>query len=158
MIKNGKLFGKISIVDIAILCILVVFIYGGYQKLNKVQDLSVNAQETFKIEFLLEKATQGMVDSLKVGEEIKDSVRGFTLGNVEEIRVEDRMELVVDGSGKAHYQPIAGEYDIYITVPCKGVFDADGLLISSKRYYIGTGSRIRTDKIVSDVEVMMIEK
>jgi hypothetical protein len=45
-----------------------------------------------------------------------------------------------------------------VSVKGKGLFDGDGVLIGSRRYFIGSDTRIKSEKYVTNVEVINFKK
>lgn len=158
MIDNqGKLFGKINVIDLLIVVLILVFLIGGYYRLNKVNTMqNVNDEEATMV-LLLEDVNESFTKIIKKDDVVKDSVRGFPLGVITTVEINEHKEILNENNTIV-YKAIPGKYDIEITLDVKGIFDGDGLLISSKRYFVGSETRIKSSLFVSDAFVLDIIK
>jgi hypothetical protein len=59
---------------------------------------------------------------------------------------------------KIEYAAIPNEYDLTVKLKGQGLFDGNGVLIGSRRYFIGSESRIKSDLYVTNVEVVDLKK
>lgn len=155
--KKGKLFGKINIIDLLIVLLILVFLIGGYFRLTKVNTMQNVNDEDATMVLLLEDVNESFTKIINKDDPIRDSVRGFELGVVKDVHIEEHKELLNENNTLV-YKSIPGKYDIEITLDVKGIFDGDGLLISSKRYFVGSETRIKSSLFVSDADVLEIIK
>jgi len=152
-----KLISKMNSVDFLIIAFIIIFLVGGSIRLNKVDEKVVEITDDFEMTILFDEVSKGFVDNVKSGDIIKDSVRGFNIGEIIEVSVDNHFEMI-SSNEKIVYTPIPNEYDLMVKVKGKGLFDGNGVLIGSKRYFIGSESRIKSDLYVTDIEIIDIRK
>lgn len=158
MSENKKSFlSKINIIDILIVALVVIFLVGGITKLNKVETMTVDKKDYLEMEILFEDVTEGLKNSVESKDIIRDSVRGFSIGEVVDVESKVHKEMI-SSNNKIIYTEIPGKYDVVVRVKGKGLFDGNGVLIGSRRYFIGTTTRVKSSKYVSNVEIINVEK
>jgi len=148
---------KINVADVFIIVILVIFIAGGISRLNKVNDMTVEKSEPFEIELLFEDKSIGFKNNVLVGDSLKDSVRGYEIGKITNVEIREHREMI-SSNEKIIYSVIPNKWDLYVKVKGNGLFDNDGVLIGSRRYFIGTETRIKSNMYVTTVEVIDLIK
>lgn len=132
MIDNkGKLFGKISIVDLLIVLLVVVAIGATVFKFGFSAQKDVN-ESTEKIEYVVR--VRGVrdftVNSIKVGTELYDEESEEFIGTVKKVDVKEAMDYAVKNDGTTVYTAKPERYDVYITV------ESDGRILNGA-YFVG---------------------
>jgi hypothetical protein len=156
--KKGKLFGLVNIVDLFVVILIAALALGGVSKFSKLNSLGLKPQNEATVELLMDEVTKGFVDNVYEGQKLYDSIRGNDFGKVVSFEYKPHMELIVDESGKGEMTEIPNSYDLYLTVEAKGTFDGDGFLIETKRYFIGSETRLKSDVYVSNTDILNIIK
>lgn len=136
---NGKLFGKINLLDFIILLILVVAIIGGCYKLFFVDNSAYTTEyQQGQITLKLIGLTERQMDAVKMGDlihvpKIQD------LGMVSHIDVEHSIEQVssIDGNVYSVENPLL--YDLTITLDTDELFFRDEFFYVGKQYKINKG-------------------
>lgn len=152
-----KIISKMNSVDFIIIAFIIIFLVGGFMRLNKVDEMTVDKSDVFEMTMLFEEVSIGFSENVKEGDLIKDSVRGFVIGEVTEVTVEQHREMVSTDQ-KIEYAAIPNEYDLTVKLKGQGLFDGNGVLIGSRRYFIGSESRIKSALYVTNVEVIDLKK
>jgi hypothetical protein len=83
--EKGKLFGVINVLDLLFLVIIVLGLVIGYKYFSGSAVAGVQGNVYFEVE--LKSVKQEFADKIKVGDEIKDSIKGYYLGKVSNITV-----------------------------------------------------------------------
>lgn len=142
MNKNGKIFGKISIIDIVVVICVVVLAFGLYAKVNSSSD-AVTSTEKSKVEFVykVKSVRDFTVDALKKGGPMYDKETKEYMGEIIDVRADiARMEIgLIDGSFKEVEVP--EKYDVYVTVQVDGKANSLGFYTNENRF-IGAGSTV----------------
>ena len=74
--KKGKLFGKISIVDVLVVVIIIAIAFGLYYKFDKSGTVTPFTEtQTIRMSLYLESVNTYMIDSIKVGDPVRDRGR-----------------------------------------------------------------------------------
>jgi len=152
-----KIINKMNSVDFIIIAFIIIFLVGGFMRLNKVDEMTVDKSDTFEMTMLFEEVSIGFAENVKTGDLIKDSVRGFVIGEVTNVTVNKHREMISTNE-KIEYAVIPNEYDLTVELKGQGLFDGNGVLIGSRRYFIGSESRIKSALYVTNVEVIDLKK
>lgn len=156
--KKGKLFGKINIIDLVVVVVILFFAYNAFSTTNEIESEEFMQSEEAYMTLELEEVHSNFLNVVEVGDVVKDSVRGFVLGEIIEVESESYKEMVTTTDGKVEYKSIPGLYNIQVVLDIQGIFDGNGVLVQSKRYYIGSETRIKTEDYVTDAFVLDISK
>jgi len=144
-------------VDFIIIAFIIIFLIGGFMRLNRVEEMTVQSSDSFEMVMLFEDVSKGFAENVKEGDLIKDSVRGFVIGEVTKVSVEEHREMI-SSNEKVEYAVIPNAYDLTVELKGQGLFDGNGVLVGSRRYFIGSESRIKSDLYVTNVEVIDLSK
>mgnify|MGYP003374242114 CR=1 FL=1 len=134
--ENGKLFGKISVLDLAfILCIILLAIFAFLK-------IGVNKNHLFveKTEYIatykVTGAKKSIVDSLSLNDKVYSADDNSYVGTIEKIDTSPAKIITetADGQVVSYLSPY--KYDILITVSHKGYKDDKKGLVINKSYDI----------------------
>ncbi len=157
--STGKLFGKISIIDIAVLLIIILVCVGVVSKFGgeKVQIISKN--EKLICVLKVEGVRDYTVDAIKKSKSVFNEKTKEKLGDIIDIKTEPgkTMLLVQDGAYKE--VETAGRSDVYLTIEVEGKITDSG-------YYTGSNTQMATGSSVGittkyaecDTKIMSVEK
>lgn len=152
-----KIISKMNSVDFIIIAFIIIFLVGGFMRMNRVDEMTVDKSDDFEMIMLFEEVSIGFAENVKEGDLIKDSVRGFVIGEVTDVLVEQHREMISTDEN-IEYTAIPNEYDLTVKLKGQGLFDGDGVLVGSRRYFIGSESRIKSALYVTNVEVIDLKK
>lgn len=117
MDQKGKLFGKISIIDLLILAFVIVAVAATAYKFHFSAHKDVNTANG-QIVYTLK--VQGVRDftanQLAVGDAVYDKESNKEIGEITQIRKEDAEEFVNMADGTFVMQNIPNKYDLYLTI------------------------------------------
>ncbi len=115
--NNGKLFGKISIVDLCVILLVVVAVCATVYKFGFSRHSNVNESDT-RIEYVLKiKAVRDFtLNSIKPGDELYDDETNKFLGTVSKVDSKPAMDFALKSDGTYHYAEKPERYDAYVTV------------------------------------------
>ncbi|SKC50623.1 DUF4330 domain-containing protein [Maledivibacter halophilus] len=156
--SKGKLFGIINVIDLTILLLIIVLIGGGAYKLSSLKDLSIEDQKPIKVVIEFEEGNKGLIDAIKEGDILFDSVRGTEFGKVVDKTITPHREHVIGKDGKVEYKEIPGAFDGEIRLDSMALINEDGYLVATKPLYIGSELRLKSTKYVFDCKVLNIEE
>ncbi|MFV0502964.1 MAG: DUF4330 family protein [Lachnospirales bacterium] len=135
--KKGRLFGKVSIVDLAIIILLIVLIIGVAIRFSSKGE-TITSNDDFKIVFEIDKVRQYTVDAIKVGDDIYEQ-HGNILGTVSNIEIEPGYDVMTKDNGTALYAPVEDRYRLIVTMDSSGNVNEFGYFANGNRQ-ISTGS------------------
>ncbi|MGI6668377.1 MAG: DUF4330 family protein [Acetivibrionales bacterium] len=145
IIKNGKLFGKISIIDIIIVIVLLAVLLFAAARLgifSPKQAVTVNT-EKIRITFYQEEVSTFTVENIKIGDPASDSLKNANLGNVVDIKSDKSVSWGVDKDGKQVKSTKAGYSSVFITTEANALLDSNGIITGGSRFYIGQALNVR---------------
>lgn len=131
---EGKLFGKISIIDIIAILVIVVIGFGIYARFvsaknNSAETANIETETTArKIEYTIsvKAVDRGMADALSKGGTISDEESGEYLGEVKEVNETDATIQFQATNNRIKEVDIPDKYDVTITVLLDGKTDNAG--------------------------------
>ena len=167
--KKGKLFGKISIVDICVILVIIVGILGAYftfstlnsGKLNDNSKLALNssaptksATVTFEV-----KGVRGMTkDSLRVGDEVYETEDNKFIGTISKVTSKPAESDYVSNDGVFYKATIPEKYDVQIFVDVLGKDTQTGFHTESEQQLLyGKKIEIRTPSVKTTPKIIDIE-
>ncbi len=135
--KKGRLFGKISIIDIITLVLLLVLGYLFFSKLGFISK-GEKAQElqNLQITFYQESLNDFTAESIKPGQASKEGHKNVDLGQVKDVILGES----VVWSGAYSYDKKASRDDqksIKIITEVQGEITDNGVIIQGEKFYVG---------------------
>lgn len=137
--EKGKLFGKISIVDMLIVLIVLMAAAGVYYKASK-SGLGPIQLKQDKLEITIltnSEARQSVVDCLNVGDAIYDWEKSNLIGRLVDKQVQPLRVHAVDAQGNWKYSEKPGLLSVLMTIEADGVVSDDSIRIDGKAYLAG---------------------
>ena len=100
--KDGKLFGKISVIDILAVLIIVVLIAGIASRFSGKSNVVVSSGEKIKCTFLVKNVREYTADALKQGGPVYDKTSKEYIGEIVDVKqTEGKFKVnMADGSFK----------------------------------------------------------
>lgn len=140
--RNGRLFGKISIIDVIVILAVIVVAAAIYVKTHKPQTGSNVATTTIIYQMELENQPQYVVDAIQLKDQIYDKERSTSgsLGEIIDIQVsEGTYEAELDDGTVAHV-PAQDRYNLLLTIQGEGLVEEDGRCLLNRVYDLGVNS------------------
>ena len=137
--NNGRLFGKISIIDVMVLLLAVVLAAALYMKTHTMTHTSTEiTYDTITFTYFCRGMPEYVKDNLRVGDKIFD-VENMTvgsLGEIVDIQFLPGTEYKKSDEGYMGYFPSEGSVDMLVTVRGQGLV-TDGTYQINRLYPIG---------------------
>ena len=141
MDKNGKILGKISIVDLAVLLLVVVVAIGTFYRFNSpMTDVDRGdhlIDFTIRIEGVRDFTEANYHDGLRV----YDRLTGQFIGHIQNTRTEPNYRLITLVDGTIIHAPTPGQITILMDVVAHGRLSPTAIYVEGT-YEITAGSRI----------------
>ena len=135
--KNGKIGGKVSIIDLLILIILLEAIaFVGYRFLTKDRSGVVSTQQAY-MSFTGTEVSDYVADDLKIGDRVLDDAENNVLGYVTDIQTGQGYHYDLDKNGETKALFPEDSVSVTVTSLATGTLDGNGILIGGTRYGIG---------------------
>jgi hypothetical protein len=136
--KKGRLFGKISIIDILIIGVLLVAIVAGYKYFAPSAAGSIpEKQDKLQIVFYQEEVNDFTAHAVKKGDPAKDAILHTSLGQVVDVETDKSVSWVKSDKGEFFASSKEGYSSVYITLEASGSTGGSGAVVGGSTYYIG---------------------
>jgi hypothetical protein len=130
--RQGRLFGKLSLIDLLVIAVVVILAAALYLKRNVTEYTSPTSPTTSIVyEVKIPSVREEMLDCWQVGDKVYDTDNdsGSAIGTITEVRLEPYQNSTTLTDGTYATYTIEGRRDVYLTL------SADGL-VSNGRYYV----------------------
>ena len=143
MVDNkGRLFGKVSIIDIAIVVVIAAVLVGFlYRQTSDELGRIINPDTPFYVTIQGTGLRHFIIDSVDVGDVVYRRHSRQALGRVVDINVETAHDLLHRSDGTVVLAPMEGRYDIAITIEAIGSITDVGYFIGGNDH-VARGSEV----------------
>ncbi len=156
--KKGRLFGKVSIIDIFIVVVLVVGAYFVFKRFA-VMDMVVVQGEDYIVTFYSEDTPDFVADKVQIGDRVEDEAKTLDLGKVIAIENSPGFYYVTDSQGNIKKTEREGITSMKITAELKAQPYEHGFILSGgNKYGVGHGLTIRAGKAKIWLKISGIER
>ena len=167
--NKGKLFGKVSILDICVILVIIVGVAGAYftistvnsGKLNDNSKLVLNSSAPVKeavVTFELKGVRDVTRDSLRAGDEIFETEDNKLLGTISEVTYKKAYKNCIASDGTLYKAEIPDQYDVIITMDAKGKSTETGFYTESEvQILYGKEIEIKTSSVKTKPKITGIE-
>lgn len=161
--REGRIFGKISVIDVLVIAVVLVLAVALYVKNTKTETSSLITEQTIIFQVKAQGLDNYIADAIRVGDYVYDrsySSGGRPLGRITDVQVTRdpgrRMALGLPG-GEAAYIDTEETVDLCITIEGTGLTDGRTCTLnrvyalginSSRTYYT---NRTQFNIVVSDI-------
>ena len=138
--ENGRLFGLISLIDVAVIALVGVLALALYAKDTAMPIGGISdPMQPIRYQVLATHIPQERLDSIKVGDQIYDNETGKPMGEIKEIQTEDCVVSLLKNDGTFVMAPIEDRYNVTLTVDAKVMVDERGHYYVNRTNLIGVG-------------------
>lgn len=158
--KKGKLFGKISIVDLFVVLIVIIGIAGIFFTKAKLDNTEILANDSkmlikssaeldkLEIELKVKEVRDITRDAIIVGDEVYTTANDKLLGTVVRVASEPSVRNVVSDNGTVYKAEVPERYDVTIVVEADGKKKEDGYYTESNAQLLyGKEMEIKTSTV-----------
>ncbi|HYE83293.1 MAG TPA: DUF4330 domain-containing protein [Clostridia bacterium] len=154
--EKGRLFGKISIIDIGVLLLIVALLGGAYYKFFMVdKDNNAAKYDTLEYKILVEEVRQQSVDAIEIGTDIYHVKTDTPMGKIVSKEVLPATDQLTKADGTVVIAEKPGRFNVLVTIQVPGVeskygFRANGRLDLNReeQHVLDTRTIILETKIV----------
>ncbi|MDP4093042.1 MAG: DUF4330 domain-containing protein [Bacillota bacterium] len=138
MDKKGKLFGKISIIDLLIILVIIGAAAGITYKFTKSKVVSpLVKSDIVTMQFYTEEVPDYVANAVKKDTLAQDADRKVTFGTITDVKVDKSVSLVTNSQGQIIRTSKPGYSSILITVEAKAYYSNNGVSLGGNEYFIG---------------------
>ena len=154
MDKNGKIGGKVSIIDILVVVLVVAVIVGIVARYGSSVTGAVKSNKQF------ESVRQYTVDALEKKGKVTDKKSEKDLGEIVDVQVENATLQSTTASGELKNPELPGRYTCYVTIRATGKESDDNYILEDSTElsvgrnvdlyskYVKTSGDIKSVKVV----------
>jgi hypothetical protein len=158
--NKGRLFGRVSIIDIFVIAVLVSVFAVAYLKFGNNSKSAVREPEqAVRIIFYKEALEDFTVSSIEMGAPVVNDTNGTLMGNVKEINIGESVNYLPDINGVEQPSPMEGYSSVEIVTEVNGRISEGALLLNGNLY--GSGSKCiiwagkaKIQLMIKDIEVL----
>ena len=156
MDKNGKIGGKVSIIDILVVVLVVAVIVGIVARYGS----RVKSNKQFEYVLKVESVRQYTVDALEKKGKVTDKKSEKDLGEIVDVQVENATLQSTTASGELKNPELPGRYTCYVTIRATGKESDDNYILEDSTElsvgrnvdlyskYVKTSGDIKSVKVV----------
>jgi hypothetical protein len=151
---KGRLFGKVSIVDILVLLILAIVIGGLGYRYTRSSSVVLGKGDPVTIEFFIEETPTFAAEAIKEGDLTTDFQMGAVFGRVREFTIGEAITYGQNSVGEVVKSSREGYSSIQLVIEGEGFLSREGgVTINNVDYFIGhtTILRVGSAKIMGRV-------
>ena len=140
--KNGRLFGKISVIDVIVILVVAVMAVALYLKTNTMTHTSTTtANETIHYQLYVRGVSDTVKDVLRLEDKLFDEDRGNSgcLGVIKNIEVLPGTEMISFNDGTVGIVPAEGTDDLLLTIEGEGLINGKSYSLN-RVYDLGVNS------------------
>lgn len=138
---NGRLFGKISVIDVLVLAVVVVLAAALYFKSNQTHTGTSVSNSDITYQVLASGVRNYVADAVREGDLLYDQDRssGGTLGEIVTIEVLPSGKMAEFNDGTVETVPVADSVNLLLTIRGSGIL-SDGRYLLNRVYDLGVNS------------------
>jgi len=141
--KQGKLFGKVSVIDVIIVVAVLAMVAGFiYRQTSDRLDMIINPDTPFYVTIHGAGVRHFIADAVDVGDVVYRRHSRQAMGRVVDVSYETAMDILLRADGTAVLVPAEGRYDVFITLEAIGSITADGFFFVNGNDHIARGSEV----------------
>ena len=133
MVKNGKLFGKINIIDLLVILVILAAIAAVAVFLF----MPKSGGDTLIMKFRIEEVDEFVAKKVHVGDELYDDTNSLAMGYVTDVELDDSISYGEVNDGVYTLTSKEGYYSMIITGEVQGKKTSLGAEIGGKKYGVG---------------------
>ena len=138
---KGRLFGKISLIDIFVLIVLALVFMVVYFQIGTNSKAAVReSDQPLQITFYKEALENFTVNALKEGARVENDTNATFMGNIVAIEVGESVNYMPDANGNEIASPMEGYSSVKITTEVMGKLSDGSALLNGNLY--GSGCQI----------------
>ena len=154
--EKGRLFGKISLIDIIIVVAVLVFA-GGFLYNRTSSDIRqiIAADTPIYVTFMVEGVREFSFEAVDIGDVLfRQHERTIPLGTVVEVTRGPAYDIITLENGSAFYALMEGRYNMYITISGTGsVTDTGFFLNGTQQMSVGGTMALQSNRFLATVRV-----
>ena len=138
--ENGRLFGRISIIDVVVIAVIAVLAVALYTKDTAVPIAGISDPlQPVVYEVSITNMPAGRLEALREGDVLYNKETGNPMGTIREIHAEDCVISMLKVDGTYVMAPVEGRYNVTLTVDARVMVDERGHYYVNRSELIAVG-------------------
>lgn len=159
MDKNGKIAGKVSVIDILVIVLIVLVIVGIGARYGSKITSAVKSSEKFEYVLRVENVREYTVNALERKGHITDKKSEKDLGEIVDVRVEQATQQSTTADGRVTKPDIPNRYTCYVTIQSQGrESDENYILDDSTELSVGRTTDLYSKYVKTSGDIMSVKK
>lgn len=156
--KQGRLFGKISLVDLFAIIVIAAVIAVVYFNVGAGRRFIVGAEQPVYITFFHPALEDFTVNAIEQGAPVINDANDTFMGNVVNVQIGESISLMPDVHGIETASPMEGFSSVYITSRVYGGVTDGAVVLGGNVYGVGLeviiwAGRAKTQLFISEVRI-----
>ncbi len=139
--RDGKLFGKVSIIDIVVIALVIVLALGVYKMFADDSSAVVTSSEKVECTFIIKNVRSYTADALAKKGSLYDKVSKEYVGEITDVKVDDGLYQINMADGSFKQVVPEDRYNVYVTVEFDGKASDNGYYTAANKY-LGAGTSL----------------
>ena len=156
--KKGKLFGKVSVIDIITILIIVVV---GFFLVNKFKLFTQSdgvTKDDLEIVFYQEEVNDFSAKAVKIGDTSSESLNNVSLGEVTDVKIDKSVSWDRIPYGDIKPTSRDGYVSVKITLKAKGELGPNGINLDGSNYYVGQTINLKVGNSIFYGDIADVKK
>jgi hypothetical protein len=162
---KGKLFGKVSVIDVLIVLVVLAVVGGvGYKmtRSNTITPFTSAPQDDIQIMFYVEDAPEFAAKAIQKGDLCKDQERNVAFGYVTDIQIDKSISWGQNDKGEFVASTKAGYSRVMVTAEGKGIFRDSknyvGVTYGGADFFVGRTTNLMAGKSMFQCRIYDVKK
>lgn len=139
--EKGQVFGVINVLDLLFLAVIALGLLIGYRYISGNAVAGYKSNVYFDVE--LKSVKQEFADKINIGDEIKDSVKGYYLGKVSNIDIQPEVSTNWDAESQQFVEATSPEdVTVYVEILSNGTVNDDEGFIYAETVPVSVGKEM----------------
>lgn len=166
--EKGRLFGKVSIIDIAVVLVILIAIIGGIVVYNNIENGKIAPSDSAlmghsgatvdaNVEFELANVRDITKNALNVGDKVYSAETDKFLGEITKIDSKPYVDPITSTDGTMVFVPVPEKYTLTIHINISGQQTEKGFFsVDNTHFAIGDAMPIKTETIETTPNIKSI--
>ena len=158
MDKNGKIAGKISIIDLGVIILIIAAVIGLCVRFMSSTTTAVTSNETFRYVVKINSVRKFTVDALQKRGITTDKKSEMTLGEITDVQVGEAKMQSTTADGRIEWSNLPDRYTCMVTIEAEGRESEDGYILDdTTELSVGRTVDIVTKYVKTTGEIISVE-
>lgn len=156
--KKGKLFGKVSIIDLLIVVVVIAAILGVLYKFNQSSTVTpFSDKDKIEVKLQTDDVEKFAIDAIEIGDTVKDWNSGVVLGKLVDFKVGESKLEYYDDQGQVVLSSRDDHVSVELFVEGEGIYSESGTTsFGSNSYFINRSMEIAVGDVILWIRISEI--